>query len=121
MARLAAERGIRIYTVGLSSSSGPIDTSCQSSDPSGFGGGLQHGATEPGGMDEKTLKQIAALTGAKYFPALGLSGLKNVFQAAQLQHILVSEKIEVAVALVGLGVLFIIISFFMALFWSPLR
>lgn len=119
-ARLAAERGIRIYTVGLSSPSGPVDTSCQSSDPSGFGGEFQHSAAEPSGVDAKTLKQIAALTGAKYFPASGLSGLKNVFQDAQLQKILVSENFEVTFAFVALGALFAMISFSMALFWSPL-
>jgi len=119
-ARLAAERGIRIYTVGLSSPSGPLDVSCQSSDPSGFGAGSQHGAAGPGGVDVKTLKQIAALTGARYFPASGLSGLKNVFQDAQLQKILISEKVEVTVVLIALGALFAMISFFMALLWSPL-
>jgi Ca-activated chloride channel family protein len=119
-ARLAAERGIRIYTIGLSSPSGTFDTSCQSSDPSEFGEGSLHSAAGPGGVDVKTLEQIAALTGATYFPASGLSGLKNVFQDAQLQTILVSEKVEVTVAFVGLGTLFAMISFLMALIWSPL-
>ncbi len=119
-ARLAAQRGIRVYTIGLSSPTGPLETSCQSSDPSGFGGEFQHGTARPSGVDTKTLKQIAALTGGKYFPASGLSGLKNVFQDARLRKILISEKLEVTVAFVALGGLFATISFFMTLYWSPL-
>lgn len=120
-ARLAAERGIRIYTVGLGSPSGPLDTSCQSSDPSGFGREFQHSTAGPSGLDVDMLQQIAALTGASYFPASGLSGLKNVFQDAQLQTILVSETVELTFAFVVLGGLFALISFILALFWSPLR
>jgi len=118
-AALAAERGIRIYTVGLSSPSGPVDTSCQSSDPSGFGETSGGGGSGPGGVDAKTLKRIAALTGARYFPASGLSGLKNVFQDAQLRDILVSEAFEVTVAFVALGGSFAMIAFLMALVWRP--
>jgi Ca-activated chloride channel family protein len=120
-ARLAAERGIRIYTVGLSSPSGALDTSCQSSDPSGFGREFQHSPAGPAGLDEETLQQIAGLTGGTYFPASGLSGLKNVFQDAQLQTILVREPLEATFLFAALGGLFALISFLLALFWSPLR
>ena len=119
-ALLAARSGIRIYTVGLSSPSGPLDTSCQSSDPSGFGGEFQHTTAAPGGLDVEALKQIAALTGARYFPASGLSGLKDVFQDAQLQTIWVSVNIELTFAFVALGGLFAMVSFLLALFWNPL-
>lgn len=119
-ARLAAERGIRIYTVGLSSPSGPVNTSCQSSDPSGFGGEYEHDVSGTSEVDTKTMQQIADLTGARYFPASGLSGLKNVFQDAQLRRILVIENFEVTVVFIALGVLFAMISFLMTLFWNPI-
>jgi Ca-activated chloride channel family protein len=119
-ARLAATGGIRIYTVGLSSPNGPLDTSCQSSDPSGFGGEFQHKSAGPSELGVGALKQIAALTGAEYFPASGLSGLKDVFQDAQLQTILVREDIEVMFAFVALGALLVMISFVLALVWNPL-
>ena len=120
-AQVAAERGIRIYTIGLSSPSGPVNTSCQSSDPSGFGREFEHTTAGPSGLDVETLQQIAALTGARYFPASGLSGLKSVFQDAQLQTILVNENFEVTIAFIVLGTLFAMFSFLLALFWSPLR
>ena len=120
-ARRAAERGIRIYTVGLSSPSGSVNTSCQSSDPSGFGGEYEQDVSVTSAVDAKTMKQIAALTGARYFPASGLSGLKNVFQDAQLQRIMIKENVEVTVLFIGLGTLFALISFLMTLFWSPLH
>ncbi len=119
-ARLAAERRVRIYTVGLSSPSGSVATSCQSSDPSGFGREYQQNAAVSSGLDVATLKQIAALTSARYFPASGISGLKNVFQDPQLQTILVSENFEGSVIFVGLGAFFAVISFLTALYWNPL-
>jgi Ca-activated chloride channel family protein len=119
-ARLAAEQGIRIYTVGISSPNGPLDVSCQSSDPSGFGSTFQHIPAGRSALDVDALQQIADVTGGKYFPASGLPGLKNVFQDAQLQTILISENAESTFAFVALGVLFAIISFFLALVWRPL-
>lgn len=119
-ARLAAEQAIRIYTVGLSSPNGPLDTSCQSSDPSGFGGNFQHSTAGPNRLDVETLQQIAAVTGGKYFPASGLSGLKDVFQDAQLQTILIGKNVEVTFAFAALGGLVALISFFLAIFWRPL-
>jgi Ca-activated chloride channel family protein len=120
-ARLAAARGIRIYTVGLSSPNGPLDVSCQSSDPSGFGGEFAHKTAGPGELDVGALQQIADLTGAQYFPASGLSGLKDVFQDGQLQTIVVSEQVEVTFGFSALGGLFVMISFLLSLLWSPLR
>lgn len=120
-AQVAAERGIRIYTVGLSSPGGLVNTSCQSSDPSGFGREFEHPTAGSSELDVEMLQQIAALTGAEYFPARGLSGLQSVFQDAQLQTILVNESFEVTVAFIVLGASFAMLSFFMALLWSPLR
>lgn len=119
-ARLAAERGVRIYTVGLSSPSGPFDVSCQSSDPSEFGENSQSGtAGASSNPDVKMLKQIAAMTGAEYFPASGLTGLKHVFQDAQLREISILQDYEVTFAFAGLGAFFAMTSLFAALFWSP--
>jgi len=111
-ARLAAARGIRIYTVGLSSPGGPLDTSCQSSDPSGFGGEFQHSPAGPSELHVEALQQIAALTGARYFPASGLTGLRSTFEDAELETILVSEDFEVTFAF--LGGLSAMIAFFLA-------
>jgi Ca-activated chloride channel family protein len=119
-ARLAAERGIRIYTVGLSSPTGPVNTSCQTSDPSGFGREFQQAAAETSEPDVMTLQQIAALTGAEYLPASGLSGLENVFQDPQLHTILVSENVELTVVFIALAALFAMFSFLLVLLWSPI-
>ncbi|HVN16933.1 MAG TPA: VWA domain-containing protein, partial [Anaerolineales bacterium] len=120
-AQLAAERGVRIYTVGLNSPGGSIDASCQSSDPFGFGDESKNGTAElTSKVDTRTLEQIASLTGAKYLSASGLPGLKNVFQGIQLQKNLFSEHFEVTFGFVALGATFAVISFFTALFWNPL-
>jgi Ca-activated chloride channel family protein len=118
-ARLAAARGVRVYTVGLSSASGPIDMSCQSSDPSGFGGAPRPGPEEPAGVDANTLRQIAAVTGAAYFPASGLSGLNDVFHNAQLATVLVRENFEVTALFLAMGALLALTAFLLGLWWSP--
>jgi Ca-activated chloride channel homolog len=62
-ARLAAQAGLRIYTIGV----GAI--------PSGFFG--DRGNTD---LDEDTLKAIAKTTGGKYFRAGDVDALRSVYQ-----------------------------------------
>jgi Ca-activated chloride channel family protein len=64
-ARLAAQAGLRIYTIGVGAI--PRD---------GFFGGIQ-GNTD---LDEKTLKGIAAATGGEYFRAADADTLQQVYR-----------------------------------------
>jgi Ca-activated chloride channel family protein len=80
-ARLAAERGVRIYTVGF--------------------GSPQGGAINLDGysvymmFDEATLKAIAELTNAEYFQASSAAELKKVYEAVSTRFVLQREQTEV--------------------------
>ena len=68
-ARMAAERGVKVYTVGFGTADGALV------------------GPENGGilvrLDEKTLAQIAAATGAQYFHAASGGELRRVYQGLE--------------------------------------
>jgi Ca-activated chloride channel family protein len=124
-AREAAERGVPVYTVGFGTANGIPSTSCQSSDPSGFGGpassasGAGEGAF-PRGIDELTLKRIAAMTGGAYYPASSARELESVFSRLGSHTITKHERLEMSVAFVGAGALLAAVAWALALAWHPL-
>ncbi|MCM1291583.1 MAG: VWA domain-containing protein [Prevotella sp.] len=69
-AEIARKKGIRVYTIGAGT-----DGSVSIRDPYGFAA-----TTVETKIDEESLKQIAQLTGGKYFRAKNASTLKKVFQ-----------------------------------------
>ena len=77
-ARLAADRGVKVYTVGLGTPEGSIisfrDWSIRVK------------------LDEETLKQVARITGAQYFNANSAEDLRTAYQG--LTHRVVTQKQE---------------------------
>ncbi len=69
-ARVAAEQGIRIYTLGFGAEEIEI--------PGLFGSRRVNPSAE---LDEKTLRQIAGDTGGQYFRARNLDELQAIYQA----------------------------------------
>jgi Ca-activated chloride channel homolog len=80
-ARLAAERGVRIYTVGFGSPQGGAITL------DGYSVYMM--------FDEATLKAIAELTNAEYFQASSAAELKKVYEAVSTRFVLQREQTEV--------------------------
>ncbi|MCG3176783.1 MAG: hypothetical protein MOGMAGMI_01747 [Candidatus Omnitrophica bacterium] len=72
-ARLAAKYGIRVYTIGV----GKEGVSVWPVHDPRFGTRLLKVETQ---IDEKTLKEIASLTGGRYFRAQDERGLRDVFK-----------------------------------------
>jgi len=69
-AELAQQIGLRIYTIGIGAESMTVS--------SAFGGTRQ---TNPSAdLDEDTLKQIATLTGGRYFRAKDTAGLQEIYR-----------------------------------------
>lgn len=69
-AKVAADLRVKVHTIGIGSSQ-PVDLN--------FGGslfGLRQGRVE---FDEATLKEIARLTGGRYFSAADLEGLQKIY------------------------------------------
>ena len=100
VAKLAADRGVRVYTVGF---------------------GTKDGAEIPGfegfsffaRLDEETLKGVATITGAEYFHAGNSTDLKKVYEKLNTKFSLERKETEIgallsvlaALLLVGAGVL----------------
>ncbi len=124
-AREAAERGVRIYTIGLGTANAGSSVSCQSSDPSEWASpdssaGSGNGAKTPPAFDESTLKGIAALTGGAYYPASSLDQLRAVFDELSTHAVVDQVTFELSAAFAALGGLLAIAAFGMSLFWHPL-
>jgi Ca-activated chloride channel family protein len=138
-AQQAADRGVRVYTIGFGTANGgSMSPICapqfQGREPGagGFGGGFGGGgggAAGGGGggggnfrrgIDEATLQKIADMTGAKYYPAENASQLQSVFQNLPTNLILKHETTEVSFVFVGLGGLLAALAFLLGKVWRPL-
>jgi len=119
-AQQAADRGLRVYTIGFGTENG----SPQFADPGGFGGG--RGGGQFGGrgfrrgIDEDTLKQIADLTGGRYYAASSASELLKVFQSLPTYLITKHEVTEISVVFAAGGALLVALALALALRWNPL-
>jgi Ca-activated chloride channel homolog len=140
-AQQAADRGLRVYTIGFGTAEGgsrdpacgpgfigrePNDRDNPGSggfgpgDP-GFGGG---GFGGPGGfrrgIDEDTLKEVALLTGGEYYPAESASELHEVFQQLPTYLITKHEVVELSVAFAGIGALLTVLAIGLSQLWRPM-
>jgi len=102
-AQLAADRGIRIYTVGLGSTAGTtLETR-------GFSVHTQ--------LDEETLKRIASMTGGAYYSADDQEQLKNVYGDLGSRLIVKPERTEATSIFAGAGALILLIGAALSLVW----
>jgi len=135
-AQQAADRGVRVYTIGFGTATGgSLSPTCapqfQGREPNGgaggggfggggFGGGGGGGGNFRRGIDEVTLQKIADMTGAKYYPAESASQLNTVFQSLPVNLIVKHEAAEVSVVFVGAGALIAALAFLLGKIWRPL-
>src|SRR5919199_5041422 len=131
-AQQAADRGVRVYTIGFGTENGsPTFDGRQGGgafggpDPFGnggpqFGGGQPFGGRFRRGIDETTLKQIAALTGGTYYPAASAGELQNVFQNLPTYLITKHEIMEISVVFTAVGALLAALAIALSLLWHPL-
>jgi Ca-activated chloride channel family protein len=122
-AQQAAERGVRVYTIGFGTSNeSAVDCSNPlHSDPSGVW--LRAGSTSPGPntqIDFETLQKIAEMTGGQYYTAESAAELRMVFEDLQRMIATTTETIEVSVFFAALGALLAVIALVLSFFWSPL-
>ena len=139
-AQQAADRGVRVYTIGFGTADGgAFSASCapqfQGREPGaggfgggGFGGGFGGGGGGGGagggnfrrGIDEATLQKIADMTGGKYYPAESASQLDSVFKNLPTNLIFKHEATEISFIFVGFGGLFSALAFLLGKAWRPL-
>jgi Ca-activated chloride channel homolog len=103
VAQAAAERGVRIHTVGIGS---PAGTTLHA-----------NGFTVHTQLDETMLQQIAQLTKGAYFNAANQEDLRTVYENLDLQFVIKPEKTEVTALFAGAGVLILLIGGICSLLW----
>jgi Ca-activated chloride channel family protein len=102
-ARMAADRGVKVYTVGIGTKEG---------DTIGFEGWSMHVR-----LDEETLKQVAATTRAEYFYAGTAQDLKRVYQSLGTRLSAQKKETEISALFAALGALLTLVAAGLSLWW----
>jgi len=102
-ARLAADRGIRVFTVGIGTPDGEI---------MGFEGWRMRVR-----LDEETLKNVANMTRGQYFYAGNAAELKKVYRALNSRFVLEKKETEITAFFSGIAALLAIASAGLSLLW----
>ena len=122
-AQQAADRGVRIYTIGFGTANGGSRPNCPQqflgNEP--FGGRMQFGGGGfRRGIDEATLQLIADMTGGTYSSAESASELQKVFRELPSYLITKYEVMEISAAFTILGVIMAATAIFLRMIWHPL-
>ncbi len=102
-AKMAAERGIRVYTVGIGTTSGEVI---------GFEGWSMRVK-----LDEETLKNVSVLTQGEYFYAGTAEDLKKVYESLSSRMVVERKETEVTALFAALGALLAVAAAGLSLWW----
>ena len=102
-AKMAAERGIRVYTVGIGTTSGEII---------GFEGWSMRVR-----LDEETLKNVSILTHGEYFYAGTAEDLKKVYESLSSRMVVEKKETEISALFAALGALLAVTAAGLSLWW----
>ncbi|MEW5720692.1 MAG: VWA domain-containing protein [Chloroflexota bacterium] len=103
-AQIAADRGVRVFTIGIGT---PQGTTIEG------GGGFGFRAV----LDEETLRRVAAITDAKYFHASDETALLTIYQNLAKGVVVTQEKEESTVIFTAVAMLFLLFGGALSLFW----
>jgi Ca-activated chloride channel family protein len=102
-ARMAAERGVRVFTVGIGTPHGEIL--------------VGEGWSMRVRLDEETLKGIAKITGGEYFYAGSAPDLKKVYQSLNSRFVMEKKETEITALFAAAAALAALISALLSLLW----
>jgi Ca-activated chloride channel family protein len=102
-AKMAAERGVRIYTVGIGTKEGETIA---------FEGWSMRVR-----LDEETLKSVANITRADYFYAGTATDLKKVYQSLSTRLVVEKKETEISGLLAAIGALLVILAASLSVWW----
>ena len=102
-AKMAAERGIRVYTVGIGTTSG---------ETIGFEGWSMRVR-----LDEETLKNISVLTQGEYFYAGTAEDLKKVYESLSSRMVVERKETEISALFAALGALLSVLAAGLSVWW----
>ena len=103
VAKQLADRGIRVFTVGLGSPQGAVIK--------------VDGQSIRTKMDEPTLKQIAKIADGEYYNATTEKDLRTIYQNIATRLVFRQEKTEITAALTGIGILLALIAGILSTMW----
>jgi Ca-activated chloride channel family protein len=104
-ARMAAERGVPIYTVGVGTTEGRIISL----------GNYRFNAT----LDEETLKQIASITHGEYFNATDAAALVNIYKNLNAKVLIDRQAKEISALFCAAAALCALMAGLLSLLWFP--
>jgi Ca-activated chloride channel family protein len=121
----AAQRGVRVYTIGYGTASGStMDCGDQYEDQFFSGGGQWSGGGFGGwyrrGIDEETLMGIAEMTGGEYYSATSAGELHDVFRQMPTNLITKEENMEISVVFSAAGMMLAGLAILLSMVWHPL-
>lgn len=102
-AHIAADHGIRVYTVGIGSKEGTL---------LGY-----EGRSMRVQLDEESLRTIADLTRGQYFRAESATDLKKIYEAMNTQLIMEKAKTEITAAFSAVAAVLALISVALSMLW----
>ena len=102
-AKMAADRGVRIYVVGL----GTVDGEASSAD----------GMAIYMKLDEPTLREVARMTGGDYHHASTAEKLRTVYETLGSRLQVQTRETELAPVLAMVGAILVLIAATLSLFW----
>ncbi|MGI4846658.1 MAG: VWA domain-containing protein [Janthinobacterium lividum] len=101
--KMAAERGVKVYTVGIGTTNGEI-----------LGA---EGWSMRVRLDEEALKKIASLTNGEYFYAGTASELKKIYQTLHARLILEKKETEVTALFAAAGAFLVMLAALLSMLW----
>jgi Ca-activated chloride channel homolog len=102
-ARMAAEHGVRVFTVGIGTPNGEIL--------------VGEGWSMRVRLDEETLKGIAKITGAEYFYAGTAVDLKKIYQSLNSRFVMEKKETEITALFAAAAALAALVSALLSLLW----
>lgn len=103
-AKMAADRGVRVFTVGFGTREGAMITS-------------EEGWSFFVRLDEETLKAVAKITGAEYFHAGTAADLRKVYEGLSSKFAMERRETEISALLGAAAVLLMLVAATLSLLW----
>jgi Ca-activated chloride channel family protein len=103
IAKLAADRGVRVYTVGFGTREGAAI------DFEGYSFYVR--------LDEETLKSVAKITGGEYFHAGTAADLRKVYETLNTRIALETRETEISALFVAGSTALLLLGAFLSLLW----
>jgi Ca-activated chloride channel family protein len=100
---MAAEHGVRVFTVGIGTPNGEIL--------------VGEGWSMRVRLDEETLKGIAKITGAEYFYAGTAVDLKKIYQSLNSRFVMEKKETEITALFAAAAALAALVSALLSLLW----